>query len=74
LSSSEEETRIGTEQSTNIEDGSQVKEGTNFEDGSQAEEGTNVEHGSYAEEGTIIELVSQAMIFSSKLTSLLIII
>jgi hypothetical protein len=45
-----EETRIGT------------KEGTNAEDGSQAEE------------GTITELGSQAKIFSSNLTSLLIII
>jgi hypothetical protein len=50
LSSSEEETRIGTEEGTNVEEGSQAEEGTNVEDGLQAK------------------------IFSSNLTSLLIII
>jgi hypothetical protein len=38
------------------------------------EEGTNVEDGSRVEEGTNIELGSQTKIFSSNLTSLLIII
>jgi hypothetical protein len=39
-----------------------------------ARRGTNVKDGSQAEEGTIVELGSQAKIFSSNLTSLLIII
>jgi hypothetical protein len=37
-------------------------------------EGTNAEDGSHSEEGTIIELGSQAKIFSSNLTSLILII